>query len=75
MASNASKGPQGSILGPLLLLMIINDLQLNFPTTKCVLFADDAFLYVADSENCIRKITNCFNNRLIKIYLSKRKYI
>lgn len=39
--------PQGSILGPLLFLMFINDFPSNVQHSKCHLFADDVQLYIS----------------------------
>ena len=41
-----SGGPQGTVLGPLLVLLHINDIVAAIdPETKCRLFADDCLLY------------------------------
>jgi exonuclease III len=66
--------PQGSILGPLLFLCFINDMNTNVPDTLLNLYADDANILVTGTENslpvlshqCLLSIQDWINrNRLV----------
>lgn len=40
--------PQGTVMGPLLFLLYINDIGVQVKTYKICMFADDALLYHKD---------------------------
>ena len=77
--------PQGSILGPLLFLVCINDLSTLFKNNqKPVLFADDTSLIVthsiqADFSRDVASAFNILNNwfaaNLLSLNLNKTQYV
>ena len=45
-----SGGPQGSILGPLLFILLVTDLPLATNHCSTLMYADDTVLYYADRD-------------------------
>ena len=75
--------PQGSVLGPLLFLIFVNDIDAAVDNNKLRLFADDSNVFVVSKDpailkermiNVIQKLCKWFNANKLTINMSKTAY-
>lgn len=82
-ATNVNFGvPQGSLLGVLLFLIYINDMEKKVVHSKLMLFADDALLFVSDVSvdegidkinSDLKELQNWFQMNKLKLNINKTK--
>jgi len=72
--------PQGSVLGPTLFLLYINDINNSLGSASCNIYADDVLLYCAESDvdevnsalqESLDNIKNWYDNNLLVVNASK----
>ena len=76
--------PQGSVLGPLLFLIFVNDLPYCINHCEISLYADDTVIYFSSNNACdlenklnsdLKHLCRWFNDNLLTLNVSKCKFV
>ena len=72
--------PQGSVLGPILFLLYVNDLSSNVHIGQCNIYADDTIIYTTGNDissvnsklqACVEKASNWYDENKLVVNASK----